>query len=161
MRRRGFVVAASGLIALLAMGPRPAMAQHSISCSSDDGKRHYCAVDTRGGVSMTRQRSDATCEEGFSWSYDRQGIWVDHGCRADFVVNSGYGGEPSTFGDGRLTITCSSDDGKRHSCPADTRHGVRIFNQRSKARCTEGFSWGYTRSGVWVDHGCRAEFRLR
>jgi Protein of unknown function (DUF3011) len=161
MRRRGFVVAISGLIAVIAMAPRPGMAQHSISCSSDDGKRHYCTVDTRGGVSMKRQRSDAGCEEGFSWGYDRRGIWVDHGCRADFVVNAGYGGEPPESEGGRLTITCSSDDGKRHSCPADTRGGVRMFNQRSKARCTEGSSWGYDRSGVWVDHGCRADFRLR
>jgi hypothetical protein len=161
MRRRSFVVAISSLIAMVAMAPRPGMAQHSISCSSDDGKRHYCALDTRGGVSMTRQRSDATCEEGFSWGYDRQGIWVDHACRADFVVNSGYSGEPSESSGDRLTITCASDDGKRHYCPADIRHGVRIFNQRSKARCTEGSSWGYNRSGVWVDHGCRADFRLR
>ena len=160
MRRRGFAVAVSGLIAMVAMAPRPAMAQHAISCSSDDGKRHYCAVDTRGGVSMTRQRSDANCEEGFSWDYDRKGIWVDHGCRAEFVVNSEYG-EPSESGGGPLTISCSSEDGKRHYCPAEIRHGVRIFNQRSNARCTQGSSWGYDHGGVWVDHGCRAEFRLR
>jgi hypothetical protein len=161
MRRRGFVLAVFGLVAVITMAPRPALAQHSISCSSDDGKRHYCEVDTRGGVSMTRQRSDAGCEEGFSWGYDRQGIWVDHGCRADFAVDAGYGGVPADSSGGRLTITCSSDDGKRHSCPADTRHGVRMFNQRSKARCTEGSSWGYDRNGVWVDHGCRADFRIR
>jgi Protein of unknown function (DUF3011) len=158
MRRRWFVPAVFGLVAVITMAPRPAQAQHSISCSSDDGKRHYCEVDTRGGVSMVRQRSDASCGEGFSWGYDRRGIWVDHGCRADFAVDAGERAEAS--GD-RLTITCSSDDGKRHYCSADTRHGVRMFNQRSKARCTEGSSWGYDRGGVWVDHGCRADFRLR
>jgi hypothetical protein len=158
---RGVVAAISGFIAVMAMTSRPAVAQRSIPCSSGDGKRHYCEVDTRGGVSMTRQRSDANCEEGFSWGYDRRGIWVDHGCRADFVVNAGYGGEPAVPSSGRLTITCSSDDGKRHYCEADTRRGVRMFNQRSNARCTEGSSWGYDRRGIWVDHGCRADFRLR
>ena len=37
MRRREFVVAVSGLIAMVSDGPLAAMAQHSISCSSDDG----------------------------------------------------------------------------------------------------------------------------
>lgn len=159
MRRRGLLRALLGLIALTATAPRPAMAKQSISCSSD-GNRHYCAVDTRGGVSMTRQRSDASCEEGFSWGYDRRGIWVDHGCHADFVVNSEYDGEPSASKGEKLTITCASDDGQRHYCSADTHRGVRMFSQRSKARCTEGYSWGFDRGGIWVDHGCRAEFRL-
>jgi hypothetical protein len=160
MRKRAFLLAISGLVVATAMAPRPVRAQHSIACSSDDGKRHYCAVDTRGGVSMTRQRSDVNCEEGYSWDYDRRGIWVDHGCRADFVVNSGYGSPPPESNGGRLTITCSSDDGKRHSCPAETRYGVRMFHQLSKTRCTEGYSWGFDRNGIWTDHGCRAEFRL-
>lgn len=148
----------ASLVMVIAMTGGSAVAQRSISCSSDNGKRHYCDVDTRGGVSMTRQRSDAACEEGYSWGYDRQGIWVDHGCRAEFSVDSGYGAPPPASE--RLTLTCSSDDGKRHSCPADTRRGVRMFHQISSARCTEGYSWGFDRRGVWVDHGCRAEFRL-
>ena len=160
MRKRGLLLAMSSLIAVIAMAPRPAMAQHSIACASDDGKRHYCDVDTRGGVSLIRQRSDTHCEEGYSWDYDRRGIWVDHGCRADFVVNSGNGGEPPESSGGRLTITCSSDDGQRHYCPAETRYGVRMFRQLSKTRCTEGYSWGFDRNGIWADHGCRADFRL-
>ncbi|HEY3989052.1 MAG TPA: DUF3011 domain-containing protein [Acidobacteriaceae bacterium] len=159
MQMRGVLATISGLVAVLAMAGRPAMAQRSIACSSDDGKRHYCAVDTRGGVSMTRQKSDAACEEGYSWDYDRRGIWVDHGCRADFVVNSDYGAPPAGSSE-RLTIACTSDNGKRHYCPADTSHGVRIFDQRGKAHCTEGYSWGFDRHGIWVDHGCRADFRL-
>ena len=57
-----------------------------LSCSSDDGRRNYCNTDTRGGVRLVRQRSDARCSEGYSWGYDRRGIWVDRGCRADFEV---------------------------------------------------------------------------
>ena len=112
---------AASVIALAAM-TAPANAQRSISCSSDNGKRHYCDVETRGGVSMLRQRSDAACEEGYSWGYDRRGIWVDHGCRADFKVDS----EETALvtPPERLTLTCSSDDGKRHFCQADTRQGT-------------------------------------
>jgi hypothetical protein len=157
IRIRTLMGIAASVIAVAAM-TAPAEAQRSISCSSDNGKRHYCNVETRGGVSMQRQRSDAACEEGYSWGYDRRGIWVDHGCRADFKVDSvdsALAAPPE-----RLTLTCSSSDGKRHFCQADTLQGVRLFHKLSDTRCTEGYSWGFDRHGVWVDHGCRAEFRL-
>jgi hypothetical protein len=48
--------------------------------------RHYCQADTRGGVQLIKQRSDSSCRQGRSWGFDRRGIWVDHGCRADFQV---------------------------------------------------------------------------
>jgi Protein of unknown function (DUF3011) len=159
MRIRASLGAVACAIAIAAMTVRPATAQRSITCASQDGKRHYCDVETRGGVSMVRQRSDAACEEGYSWGYDRRGIWVDHGCRAEFAVNADYGAPPPAIE--RLTLSCSSADGKRHYCPADTRNGVRIFHQMSSAHCTEGYSWGFDRHGVWVDHGCRADFRLQ
>ena len=57
-----------------------------VTCSSDDMHRHYCPADTRGGVQLLKQRSDASCRQGRSWGYDRSGIWVDHGCRADFQI---------------------------------------------------------------------------
>ncbi len=58
----------------------------TLTCSSDDGKRHYCNADTSGGVQMTNQRSGSPCRQGESWGYDQRGVWVDRGCRADFVV---------------------------------------------------------------------------
>jgi hypothetical protein len=33
-----------------------------------------------------REHSDSSCRQGRSWGFDRRGIWVDHGCRADFQV---------------------------------------------------------------------------
>ena len=86
---RTFLSALAGVLAVAAITARPAVAQRSISCSSDNGKRHYCDVDTRGGVSMVRQRSDSACQEGYSWGFDRTGVWVDRGCRADFRLHEG------------------------------------------------------------------------
>ena len=37
-------------------------------------------------VQLLKQRSDSACRQGYSWGYDRRGIWVDHGCRADFQI---------------------------------------------------------------------------
>ena len=85
MRIRGFFVPVLGIIALIAMAAPKASAQ-SITCSSDNGKRNYCAVNTSGGVQMVRQRSGSPCVQGSTWGYDRRGIWVDRGCRADFTV---------------------------------------------------------------------------
>jgi hypothetical protein len=68
------------------------------------------------------------------------------------------------FGPGRqdvIVMTCSSDDGRRRYCDADTRNGVRLLRQRSESECRLNFSWGYDRRGVWVDRGCRADFEVR
>jgi DUF3011 family protein len=160
MRIRGFLLVVLGIIALIAMTSRPARAQ-SITCSSDNGKRNYCAVNTSGGVQMVRQRSGSPCQQGSTWGYDRRGIWVDRGCRADFVVNTGFRPGPPGFGGGPgsgQSITCSSDNGRRNYCGANTGGGVSMVRQRSDARCTQGYSWGYDRRGIWVDHGCRADF---
>jgi hypothetical protein len=57
-----------------------------LTCSSDDMRRHYCDAETRGGVRLLQQRSQAECRRDYSWGVDRRGIWVDRGCRADFEV---------------------------------------------------------------------------
>jgi hypothetical protein len=63
-----------------ASGPNP----RTVSCYSDDGNRRYCDADTRNGVELIHQRGSARCERGYSWDYDTRGVWVDHGCQADF-----------------------------------------------------------------------------
>ncbi|MBK7600121.1 MAG: DUF3011 domain-containing protein [Acidobacteria bacterium] len=40
------------------------------------------------GVQLVRQRSDAACIQGRTWGFDRRRIWVDRGCRADFIVGN-------------------------------------------------------------------------
>jgi hypothetical protein len=57
-------------------------------------------------------------------------------------------------------IPCSSDDGEKHHCTADTRYGARLARQRSQAPCREGDTWGYDEEGIWVDKGCGGEFAL-
>jgi Protein of unknown function (DUF3011) len=164
MRIRGFLIMVLGVVAFLAMAARPAMAQQVVTCSSDNGRRNFCPVDTRGGVTMVRQRSGSACRQGSTWGYDRRGIWVDRGCRADFQINTGYRPGRPDNGPGRpggQTITCSSDNMRRNYCAADTRRGVQLVRQRSDARCTQGYSWGYDRRGIWVDRGCRADFVVR
>jgi hypothetical protein len=130
-----------------------ASAQQTLSCNSDDGKKHYCQAETRAGVQMVKQRSGSPCTQGVSWDYDDRGIWVDKGCRADFLLSGNTGPDQ-----GGQQVTCSSNDGKRQHCPADTHNGVQMVRQISGSACTEGKSWGFDQSGIWVDKGCRADF---
>jgi|GEM_PF-1546515 len=148
-----------GIVAIIVAGMFIPLAQASetIRCSSDDGRRNYCDADTRGGVTLSRQLSQASCVQGRSWGYDGRGIWVDAGCRAEFLVGSGGGWQG---GGNATTIRCSSDDGRRNYCDADTRGGVTLSRQISEARCIEGRTWGYDGRGIWVDEGCRAEFQV-
>jgi hypothetical protein len=144
----------------------------TMSCSSDDGRRHYCETNGRGRVSLARQRSESACTEGYSWGQDGRGVWVDHGCRADFNVGGGWNGggwdrdrdrdwnRGNNGSDADLVVSCASDDMHRHYCPADTRGGVRLLKQRSDSSCRQGYSWGFDRRGIWVDHGCRADFQV-
>jgi hypothetical protein len=127
-----------------------------MSCSSDDMRRHVCPVDTRGGVELRHQKSDAKCILDRTWGYDERGIWVDRGCRAEFEVGvvqfRGWGES--------YIIYCPSDDMNRQWCPADARFGVRLIRQRSEATCVLNRTWGYGKRGIWVDRGCRADFQV-
>lgn len=58
------------------------------------------------------------------------------------------------------TVTCSSVENKRAFCKADTRRGVVLVEQLSRAGCWEGDTWGYDRRGIWVANGCRAQFKV-
>jgi hypothetical protein len=137
-------------------------------CASDNGGRIYCPMDVRGGVQLTRQRSDSPCVYGQTWGYDRRGVWVDRGCRAEFA--SGYTGGPGNGGPGNgpgwggwgkaYNIYCASDDGRRNWCPVDTRGGVQLIRQRSGSPCVFGSTFGTDHKGIWVDRGCRADFQI-
>lgn len=160
-----FVCVALSSVGLRAQSGITAQNGRQVTCSSDDGKRHLCQVTTQYGVRMVNQRSGSPCIEGQTWGYNRNGIWVDRGCRADFWLgggNHGGGGYPSGGGypNGSRQITCSSNDGKRNYCNADTGRGVRMVNQRSGSPCIQGQTWGFDRNGIWVDRGCRADFQL-
>lgn len=57
-------------------------------------------------------------------------------------------------------IRCSSEDGEKKVCEADTRHGARLVKQLGDAPCKQDSSWGFDEEGIWVDHGCKGEFAL-
>jgi hypothetical protein len=126
----------------------------TVSCASDDGSKKYCQTDTKQGVQLAKQKSEAPCKQGDSWGYDERGIWVDHGCSGDFTL----GTDASTAEGGKL-ISCASDGGKKY-CDVSTGRGVRLVKQKTDAPCKQGSTWGYDGLGIWVDQGCSADFAI-
>jgi hypothetical protein len=140
-----------------------AFGQSVVTCASEDGKRHYCNADTRYGISLGRQRSGSPCTQGVTWGFDNRGVWVDKGCRADFVVQTSSSSDrnyDNGGGQSGRTVYCASDDGRRHHCDAETRSGVSLARQKSGSPCDRDSTWGVDDRGIWVDRGCRADFRL-
>lgn len=57
-----------------------------ISCSSKNNKYKQCPIRIRGHAELVRQKSRNACRFNKTWGYDRRGVWVSKGCRAEFAV---------------------------------------------------------------------------
>lgn len=82
------------------MSPPEGSAQGSglagtLKCESRNDGRKHCAVDNidTQSVSLKRKLSQSRCQRGSSWGVDRNGIWVDEGCRAEFSYRRKAGGD--------------------------------------------------------------------
>lgn len=136
----------------------------TIVCESIDDSRNRCEVDLRGyDVQIVRQLSDSDCTQGRNWGQDERGIWVDDGCRAEFALTGRGRDRDDRRGDRHSddnVIRCESNDNRRAYCRTGGSSSVRLVRRLSDSSCTRGRSWGYNRRTIWVDHGCRAEFRI-
>lgn len=71
------------LLGLAALASPAAQAER-IRCESSNGTYRTCPADTRYGVTLVRQLSQQGCWHNDTWGYDRNRIWVNNGCRAEF-----------------------------------------------------------------------------
>lgn len=173
---------------LLGTIPSPVRGDTSIRCESNNQRYNFCRVDTRGGVELQSQLSDDNCRMNRTWGYDRDGIWVDNGCRAIFRVrsrnSSSHHKKDNTAAivggvlavgviaavlsdsshrdkdDSRL-VTCESNDREYQYCRVRVPKRASLHRQLSSEGCWEDSTWGYDKDGVWVDRGCRAEFLIK
>ena len=59
----------------------------TITCKSEGFRYNRCpAYVGRRRVNLSRQLSDTSCVRGSSWGVDRDGIWVNDGCAAEFTI---------------------------------------------------------------------------
>jgi hypothetical protein len=69
----------------------PLLAEESVTCMSDDRRYRYCRARTDNNVRLVRQISHTRCRLDDNWGYDRNGVWVDRGCSAEFQVGRSRG----------------------------------------------------------------------
>ena len=59
----------------------------TIRCESQDERRRVCRLPFRArSVAIARQLSDTRCQQGYNWGWNADTVWVDRGCRAEFVA---------------------------------------------------------------------------
>jgi hypothetical protein len=157
---RRLSLAFAGLL-LVAAAAANAQTGTLITCESINNVRHTCRADVTNGVIMNRQLSNDTCVRGKTWGTNREmnGIWVDAGCRGEFIVGGSVNRSQLQNGYPH-TMTCGSDLRRGQRCPADTSYGVQMTRQLSKHSCLLNKDWGYDNNGLWVKNGCRAEFEI-
>lgn len=57
-----------------------------IDCDSNDRRQRRCGITIRQDARLVRQKSGSPCIEGQTWGWNRDGVWVSNGCRAQFQV---------------------------------------------------------------------------
>lgn len=58
-----------------------------VRCGSEDWAYNHCEVRARRWTSrLVRQHSGTRCVRDSNWGEDRDGIWVDRGCDAEFEI---------------------------------------------------------------------------
>lgn len=132
-----------------------------VRCESYNYQPNRCPANTQGGVRIDRVLG-GQCTQNRSWGFDRGGIWVNNGCRADFIVGAGGGGGGGGGGyppPGGSEIRCESFNYQPNRCGANTSGGVRLSRVLG-GDCREGRTWGFDRGGIWVNNGCRAIFTI-
>ena len=169
--------------------PRYGGSHQLFRCESNDGRYRQCNAGdgrrgNRGNVQLVRQLSRTACVEGQTWGSNRMGVWVDRGCRGEFVFNNarGYRDDryrpypvpyPGDRYDDRYngarygapdlqarSLRCESRDGNTARCGANVYRGVQVARQLSQSPCIEGRTWGWSRNEIWVSQGCRADFNV-
>jgi hypothetical protein len=98
--------------------------RQSIYCASDDGRRRTCPFNTGGVVRLVNQKSGSACVQGRTWGFNRNSIWVDRGCRADFEVGRGRGDGPNGRGNDSGYVSGVRPDGR-------VSYSGPIMNRRS------------------------------
>jgi hypothetical protein len=59
---------------------------NTVVCESRDNRYRHCSINVYREAELVRQLSDSHCVYNRSWGYDRNGVWVDRGCRGEFAV---------------------------------------------------------------------------
>ena len=133
------------------------------TCESKDGRYRECPVNFTGRAQVSRQLSSSACLNNRDWGQRMGLIWVNNGCRAEFLDGNGstggYGNEyPYPNGGSGKKITCESRDGRYRECRTSFLGMAELTKKLSSSNCIANRDWGQRADIIWVNNGCRAEF---
>jgi hypothetical protein len=157
----GGMVVLSTLVARVASAgefePPEGSRDRVVLCESRNYRRAYCPSPTPlEQVVVTQVVSGSACLQGATWGFDRNGVWVDGGCRAYFRLIT-EGSPQQTV----INITCSSWNSQYAQCDTGLRVlSVNLAVKHSNAACIQGVTWGVQGDSLWVSAGCRATFSV-
>src|SRR5262249_55597584 len=133
-----------------------------VTCESSNYDYQTCGVNTLGGnivsVQLLQQHSSASCQQGQTYGFGSNYVWVIRGCRGEYQVQIQLQGNPSI-----QDVDCRSYNGQRNTCPTSFSQiqSVRVLRPESGAACIEGQSFGSYGNSIWVDRGCQAVFEVK
>jgi hypothetical protein len=132
-----------------------------VVCTSQFASFKQCPVPGWNGARLVRTLK-GRCQEGRSWGFANEAIWVHYDCSAVFVAGHGTGGTQPGIDPGYAKVTCESRDGRRRECRADIgQAAVWLDHQTSQVRCEVGRNWGWNAHAIWVDGGCGGVFTIQ
>lgn len=162
----------------------------TFNCSSN-GQYQECQIPGHGNphdLRMVRQYSRQPCIEDQTWGRHGNRVWVDQGCRADFVIGRGddddrghHDGDADYDHDrdrrgrpdwDRQPAYYAGDFRGGHSyCSSGPGSGV-IYCQSGGAfkyanplrvndDCVMNRTWGVSQYGLWVANGCAGEWEIK
>lgn len=99
-------------------------------------------------MAQTRPANNGFAGNGGSWNANDNN-WNNN--------NNNNNGWNNNNGNGQ-TVRCESRGNDRRECRADTRGGVQLQRVLG-GRCQQNRDWGWRNDRIWVDNGCRADFR--
>ncbi|RLA41618.1 MAG: hypothetical protein DRR42_24460 [Gammaproteobacteria bacterium] len=107
------ILPAAAVLAL--MSPQVVIADEIVTCKSRDYEFQHCdAKSSPKHVKLHKQLSKTDCQQGRNWDYDNHGLWVDEGCKGEFLVETG--GKQNRHDDSRSK--------KKHK--VETMYGIKI-----------------------------------
>ena len=98
-----------------------------------------------------RQDRDRTNDYGYDYGYQNR-IYSRYDTYRDNYWRSSYS-QPDL-------VRCESVDGRLRTCGTGIDGRVELVRQLSDQPCRFRMNWGYDSRGIWVDRGCRADFRV-
>ena len=140
-----------------------------LTCKSKNFSRKECSI--KGSVKavlLLEQKSDAPCEEGTSFGFSGDYVWVDQGCSGRFEVSYSADSDSWIWGwwnqqsrPEKRRISCKSKKFKPNTCRVEGEiRSLKLRKQKSESPCTFGVSYGYRGESVWVSDGCEASFEV-